>query len=98
MSAAKAKNVVDDPKLSRPRKLPQQLDETSNAFFQAEAKDNYRQLSYEVLDSIISGLSNRFKPNATAVHLQIKKTFSLANVKILTTVLALTKAMLVGCN
>ena len=97
-SATGAKDVIDDPELSRPRKLPQQLDESSNAFFQAETKDNYRQLYYEVLDSVISGLSDHFKPDATAVHLQIKKIFSLANVKILSILLALTKTMLTGRN
>ena len=37
--------------------------------FRTEAKDNYRQFYYEGLDSVISGLSIRFEPDATAVHL-----------------------------
>ena len=40
-SATEANDVIDDPQLSRPRKVPRQLDEFSNAFFHAEAKDNY---------------------------------------------------------
>ena len=68
MSAAEANDVINDPESSRPRKVPRGLDESSNAFFHAEAKDNYRQLQYKVLDSVISGLSDRFEPNATAVQ------------------------------
>ena len=40
--AAEANNVIDDPELSSPRKVLQRLDEYSNAFFHAVAKDNYR--------------------------------------------------------
>ena len=61
-------DVIDDPDLSRLRKVLRRLDEYSNAFFHAEAKDSYRQLYYEVLDSVISGLSDRFEPDATTVH------------------------------
>ena len=49
-----------DPELSRPRKVSRWLDESSIAFFHAETKDNYRQLHYKVLDSVISVLSDRF--------------------------------------
>ena len=69
VSATEANNVVDDPKLSRSRKVSRRFDESSNALFHAEAKDNYRQLYYEVLDYVISGLSDRFEPDAIAVHL-----------------------------
>ena len=68
LSATEANDIIDDPKLSRPRKVLRRLDEYSNAFFHAEAKDNYRQLYCKVLNSVISGLSDRFEPNATAVH------------------------------
>ena len=68
--------LFDDPELSRPRKVPQRLDESSNIFFCAEAaKDNYRQLYYEVLDSVISGFSDRFEPDASAVHLATIENF-----------------------
>ena len=69
MNDTKAKGVIDDPELPRPRKVSPPLDESSNAFFHAEAKDNYRQLYYKVLDFLISGSSDRVEPDATAVHL-----------------------------
>ena len=69
MSASETNDVIDDPELPRPRKVPRRLDKSSNAFFHAEAKDNYRHLYYEVLDSETSGLSDRLDPDATAVHL-----------------------------
>ena len=68
MSVTEAYNVIDDPELSRPRKVSRRVDESSNAFFYAEANDNYKQLYYEVLDSVISGLSNRFEADGTTVH------------------------------
>ena len=49
-------------------KFPRQLDESSNLILHLESKDIYRQLYYEVLDSVISELSDRFEPDATAVH------------------------------
>ena len=81
---------------SRPRKVLRRLDESSNAFFHAEAKDNYRQLYYEVLDSVISGLSDRFEPDATAVHLTNIENFLIGQREVLTRLLALTKTMLIG--
>ena len=54
LSVTEANDIIDDAKLSRPRKVPRRLDESSNAFFHAEAKDNYKQLYYEVLDSLSS--------------------------------------------
>ena len=63
-----ANDVIDDPQLLVPRKVFRQLDEYSNAFFNAEAKDNYRQLYCEVLDFVVSGLCDRFEPDATVVH------------------------------
>ena len=68
MSATEKNDVINDPELSRPRKVLRRLDESSNIFFHAEAKDIYRQLYYEELDSVISGLNNRFEPDATAVY------------------------------
>ena len=55
-----------------------------------------RQLHYEGMDSVISGSSVCVKPDATAVHLTSKENFSLANVKILTVIRALTTTMLTG--
>ena len=75
MSATEANDVIDDPELSRPRKVLRRLDESSTAFFHAEAKHNYRQLCYEVLDSVITEFSDRFEPDATAVHLTNKENF-----------------------
>ena len=68
LDATEANKVIDDPALSRPRKVLRRLDESSNAFFHAEAKDNYKQLYHEMLDLVISELSDRFEPDATAVH------------------------------
>ena len=53
LSATEANGVINDPELSRPRKVLRRLDKSSNTFFHAEAKDNHRQLYYEVLDSVI---------------------------------------------
>ena len=96
MTATEANDVIDDPALSRPRKVLQRLDESSNAFFYAETKDNHRQLYYEVLDSAISGLSDRFEPDATAVHLTNIENFLIGQREVLTILLALTKTMLIG--
>ena len=41
LSAREANDVIDDPELSESREIPRRLDESSNAFFHAEAKDNY---------------------------------------------------------
>ena len=65
-------------------------------FFDAEAKDNYRQFYYEVLDFVISGLSDRFEPDATAVHLTNMKNFLFGQREVLTILPALTKTMLIG--
>ena len=81
---------------SRPRKVLRRLDESPNAFFHAEAKDNYRQLYYEVLDSVISGLSDRFEPDATAVHLTNIENFLIGQREVLTILLAFIKTMLIG--
>ena len=54
-SDTEANDVINNPELSRPRKVLRRRDEFANAFFHAEAKDNYRQLYYEVLDFLISG-------------------------------------------
>ena len=96
MNATKANNVIDDPELSRLRKILRRLDESSNTFFHAEAKDNYRQLYYEVLDSVVSGLSDRFEPDATAVHLTNIENSLIGQREFLTVLLALTKTMLIG--
>ena len=69
MSAIEANDVVDDPESSRLRKVSRWLDESSNAFFHAQAKDNYRRLHHEVLHSVIFGSSDGFEPDASAVHL-----------------------------
>ena len=94
LSATEANDVIDDPELSRPRKVLRRLDESSNAFFRAEAKDNYRQLYYEVLDFVISGLNDRFEPDA--VHLTNVENFLIGQGERLTILLALTKTMLIG--
>ena len=75
LSDTEANDVIDDPDLSRPRKVSQRLYESSNVFFHAEAKDNYRQLYYEGLDSVFSGSSDRVEPDATAVHLTNTENF-----------------------
>ena len=100
LSTTEANDVIDHPELSRPRKVHRRLDKSSNAFFHAEAKDNYRQLYYEVLDSVISGLSDRFEPDATAVHLINTgiENFLIGQCEVLTILLALTKTMLLGYN
>ena len=82
--------------MSRPRKVLRRVDEYSAAFFHAEAKDNNRQLYYEVLDSIISGLSDRFEPDATAVHLTNIENFLIGQREVLTILLVLTRTMLIG--
>ena len=96
LNATKANNVIDDPQSSRLRKILRRLDESSNTFFHAEAKDNYRQLYYEVLDSVVSGLSDRFEPDATAVHLTNIENSLIGQREFLTVLLALTKTMLIG--
>ena len=48
-----------------------------------------RQLYYEVLDSVISGLSNRFEPDATAVRLTNMENFLIGQREVLTTLLAI---------
>ena len=40
LSATGANGVINDPELSRPRKVIRLLDESTNAFFHAEAKNN----------------------------------------------------------
>ena len=95
LSATEANDVINDSELSRPRKVLRRLDESSNAFFHAEAKDNYRQLYYEVLDSVISGLSDRFEPDATTVHLTNIENFFIDQREVLNILLALTKTMLI---
>ena len=91
-------NNNNDPELSRPRKVLRRLHESLNAFFHAEAKENYRQLYYKVLDSVISGLSDRFEPDATAVYLTYIENFLVGQREVLTILLALTKTMLIGSN
>ena len=54
--------------------------------------DNY----YEVLDSAISGLSDRFEPDATAVHLTNVENLLTGQREVLSMLLALTKGMLIG--
>ena len=98
LTAIEANDVIDDPELSRPRKVPRRLNEYSNVFFHAEAKDNYRQLYYEELESVISGLSDRFEPGATAVHSTNIENFLIGQRKVLTILLALTKTLLIGCD
>ena len=98
LSATEANDVIDNPELSRPRKVLQRLDEYSNAFFHPVAKDNYRQIYYEVLDSVISGLSDRFEPDATAVHLTKIENFLFGQREVLTILFALTKTMLIGLD
>ena len=71
VSATKANDVTDDPELSRPQKIfPSALMNLQMSSF-VQRSWKYVQYSYifEVLDSIISGLSNRFEPDATAVRL-----------------------------
>ena len=51
--------------------------ESSNACFHAEAKDSYRQLYYEVLDSAIFGLIDHLEPEAAAVHLTNIENFTI---------------------
>ena len=89
-------SYINDPELSRTRKALPQLDESSNAFFHAEAKDDYRQLYYAVLDFVISGLNDRFEPDATAVHLTYIENFLIGQREVLTILLALTKTTLIG--
>ena len=60
------------------------------------AKDNYRQIYHEVLDSVISGLSDRVEPDATAVHLTNIENFLIGQREVLNILLALTKIMLIG--
>ena len=75
MSGTEANDVIDNPDLSRPRKVPRRPDESLNAFFHAEVKDNYRQLYYEERNFVISGSSDRVEPDATAVHLTNREIF-----------------------
>ena len=82
--------------MSGPRKVLRRLHESSNPFFHAEAKDNYRQLYNEVLDSVISGLSDRFEPDATTVHITNIENFLIGQREVLTILLALVKTMLIG--
>ena len=53
--------------------------------FMQRPKINYRQLYYEVLDSVISGLNDRFEPGATAVYLTNIENFLIGQREILTT-------------
>ena len=53
-------------------------------------------LYYEVVDSVISGLSDRFEPDATAVHLTNIENFLIGQREVLTILLALTKTMIIG--
>ena len=95
-SATEANDVINNPELSRPRKILRRLDKSSNAFFHAEAKDNYRQLYYEVLDFVISGSSDRFEPDPTVVHLTNIENSLIGQREVLTILLALTKLMSIG--
>ena len=54
-------------------------------FFMQRPKINYRQLYYEVLDSVISGLNDRFESGATAVYLTNIENFLIGQREILTT-------------
>ena len=83
---------------SRSRKVIRWLDESSNAFFHPEAKDNYGQLCHKVLHFVIFGLSNCFEPDATAVHLANIENVVTDQCKVLTILLALTKMKLIGRN
>ena len=96
LNATEANDVINDLELPRPRKVLRRLDESSNAFFHAEAKDNYRQLCYEVLDSVITGFSDCFEPDVTAAHLTNIENLLIGQREVLTILLALTKTIVIG--
>lgn len=69
---------LDEPSLSRPRKLPRRFDEGSTAHMYNSPEDMYRRLFLEIVDRAISSLKERFKKE-TMQHMDKLEKFAITS-------------------
>ena len=63
------KYKLEEPVLPRKRKVPARHDGQGEHHFSANPEDHYRALYFQTLDDVIMGLTTRFEPTESSIHL-----------------------------